>query len=145
MASGRSASRWHSLLHCNERSEGCPPEADHAADTGEEGFWLCCEARALFRLDQGSIRNLQTIQSDAASFHYRAGRRRPYSRRAMDEHGTTCASSRGFRMFAELQVSFALLANPGPRACMIFATLRRCIGWWHGIGQVRTFSSCLAR
>ena len=25
---------------------------------------------------------------------------------------------------------------------MIFATLRRCIGWWHGIGQVRTFSSC---
>ena len=25
VASGRSASRWHPLLHCNERSEGCPP------------------------------------------------------------------------------------------------------------------------
>ena len=42
------------------------------------------------------------------------GRRRPYSPRAMDEHGTTCASSRGFRMFAELQVSFAHWRTPAP-------------------------------
>ena len=68
------------------------------------------------------------MQIGAASVLYDAGRYRPSSPRAMDEHGTTFVSFRGFRMFAEPQESFALLANPGPRGCMIFAIQPR-IGW----------------